>query len=231
MKKQCSLFVIALFLLSFLPVIGQDCEIYSDYKEGTSTKMVHYDKKDKTTGYTLTTVKDKKTIPGGVSLLFQQKYDNNEEYTFESEFEVKCIDGDVKVDMSKILDPTTMTAYEGMEFDIVADDMSIPKNAAPGDVLNDGSIKVTVDTGTPIKVSITVTLSNRVVESKEKVVTPAGTFDCLKITYDMLTQVGFVKMKSGAAEYYNKKHGVIKSESYNKSGKITGYSVIEEINN
>ena len=231
MKNYLSMLVVSVLAFTFLPASGQDCTIYSDYKEGTSTKMVHYDNKDKPTGFTVTTVKEKKSIPGGTSLLFHQKYDNNEDYTFETEFEVKCVDGDVKVDMSKLIDPTMMTAYEDMEIDVVADELSIPKNASPGDVLNDGSVTVTVDTGTPIKISITVTLSNRKVESKETVVTPAGSFECLKITYDMLSQVGFVKVRSSAAEYYNKKHGVIKSESFNKKGKSTGYSVIEEINN
>jgi hypothetical protein len=231
MKKIFSMFVVSLLAFTFAPVSGQDCTIYSDYKEGSSTKMVHYDDKDKPTGYTITTVKEKKNIPGGTSLSFRQVYDNNDDYTFESEFEVECVDGEVKVDMSKFVDPSMMAAYEDMEIDVVADDLSIPKNASPGDALNDGAVTVTVDTGTPIKVTMTVFLSNRKVESRETVVTPAGSFECLKITYDVLSQVGFVKIRSGAAEYYNKKHGVIKSESFNKRGKITGYSVVEEINN
>jgi len=230
MKKYLSVLVVSVLAFTFSSVYGQGCTIYSDYDEGTSTKMVHYDKKDKPTGFTVTTVEEKKSIPGGTSMLFHQKYDDNEEYTFETEFEVKCVDGDVKVDMSKMIDPTMMSAYEDMEIDVVADDMSIPKNASPGDELNDGSVTVTVDTGTPINVTVTVSLSNRKVESKETVVTPAGSFDCLKITYDILSQVGFMKVRSSAAEYYNKKHGVIKSESFNKRGKSTGYSVIEEIN-
>jgi len=231
MKNYLSAFVVVVMVFSFAPASGQDCTIYSDYDEGTSTKMVHYDEKDKQTGFTVTTVKERKSIPGGTSLLFEQVYDNNDDYTFESEFEVQCVNGEVKVDMSKLVDPTMMTAYEDMEIDVVADDLSIPKNASPGDVLNDGAVIVTVDTGTPIKVSITVTLSNRKVESRETVVTPAGSFECLKITYDMLSQVGFVKVRSSSAEYYHKKHGVIKTESFNKRGKSTGYSVIEEINN
>lgn len=217
--------------LSTSTLTAQDCKIYHDYSEGTSVKMVHYDKKDKITGYTVSTVKEKKQIPGGVSLLFHQKYDNTEDYTFETEFDVRCENGNVLVDMEKMLDPTTMTAYEDMEFEVTADDLSIPKNAAPGDRLNDGSVTVAVNTGSPVNITIAVSLSGRKVESREKVETPAGTFDCLKITYDMLTQVGFLKIRSAAAEYYNREHGVVRSESFNKSGKLTGYSVIEEISN
>ncbi len=230
MKKFLSGILVVFLAGSVISIYAQECEIYKDYKEGTSVKMVHYDKKDKSTGYTVTTVKEKKSIPGGVSLLFHQQYDNNDDYTFESEFEVRCENGDILVDMGKMLDPNTMTAYENMEFDVKADDLSIPKNASPGDQLNDGAITVSVDTGTPVTVSITVTISDRKVESREKLTTPAGTFDCLKITYDMETKIGFMKVRSSAAEYFNSKNGVIKSESFNKKGKLTGYSVVEEIN-
>lgn len=229
MKKLFSFLLIPAMLLSVSTVIAQDCEIYKDYKEGTSTKMVHYDKKDKVTGYTISTVKEKKEIPGGVSLLFHQAYDDTKEVIFETEFDVRCENGNVKVDMNKMLDPTTMTGYEDMELDVTADDLTIPSNASPGDKLDDGSVSVTVNTGSPVKVTITVTLSNRKVESREKVETPAGNFDCLKITYDMLTEVGFIKMRSSAAEYYSRNHGVVRSESFNKNGKLTGYSLVEEI--
>lgn len=230
MRKSLLFLLLIGFGLGLINVYSQECTVYSDYKEGTSIKMVHYDKKDKTTGSTTTTVKEKKNIPGGLFILFNQKYDDNEDYQFESEFSVECVNGEVKVDMSKFLDPNTLAAYENMELEIEADDLSIPSNASAGDKLNDGEIKVTVLTGTPINVSITVGMSNRLVASKEKIETPAGKFDCLKITYDLLTQVGFVKVRSSAAEYYSKKHGVVKSESFDKRGKLTGYSVIEEIN-
>ena len=230
MKKSLLLFIAAGFMVLANNLNAQECTIYEGYKEGSSTKMVHYDKKDKVTGTTITTVKERKDIEDGVSLTFNQAYDDGDEYEFESEFTVECQNGEVNVDMSKMLDPNTMTAYENMEFEIEADDLSIPPKARAGDKLDDGEITVTVITGTPVNVSITVGMSNRKVESEEKIETPAGKFDCLKIAYDLETKIGFLKVKSSTVEYYNKKHGVIKSESYNKRGKLTGYSIVEEIN-
>lgn len=229
MKKLLSILTVFALFFSFNTLSAQDCTIYEGYKEGSSTKMVHYDKKDKMTGWTTTTVKERSDLPAGVSLTFNQQYDNGDDYQFESEFTIECENGVVKVDMSKMLDPNTMTAYENMEFEIDADDMSIPPKASAGDKLDDGEITVTIITGTPINVSISVGMSNRVVESEETIETPAGKFDCLKISYDLLTKVGFVKVKSSAVEYYNKVHGVVKSESYDKKGKLEGYSVLEEI--
>lgn len=230
--KSLVKFIVALIFLSTAGTgFGQDCKIFDDYKEGSSVKMVHYDKKDKATGFTISTVKEKKKIPGGLSVVFHQKYSDYDEYAYEGEFDMRCENGDVYVDMAKFLDPNTLAAYENMEIEVVADDISIPSNAKAGDVLNDGAVTVTVNTGSPVKISITVTLSNRRIESFEKVETPAGSFECMKIAYDMLTQIGFVKIQASAIEYYTKDHGVIKTESYSKKGKLTAYSVVEEIIN
>lgn len=225
------LFIVTCAVLIVSGTYAQDCTIYSAYEEGNSYKMVHYDKKDKPTGFTVSTVKQRNTIPGGVAMIFNQQYDNYDEYTFESEFEVRCVNGDVIVDMRKFIDPNSMAAYQDMEIEVQADDFTLPKNAGPGDKLDDGSVTVTVDTGTPVRVTLTVTMSNRQVVSKENVETPAGSFDCLKISYDILTQVGFMKIQASAVEYFNEEHGVIRSESFNKKGKLTGYSVVEEIIN
>lgn len=227
--KKLSLLLLG-FLITGSSLFGQACEMYDAYKEGSSFKMVSYDKKDKMTGFTVTTIKEKKLKGDTLTIVLHQKYDNNDDYTFESEFSMKCSGGNIIIDMSKMIDPSSMTAYEGMKMDVSADKLTIPKNASPGDQLDDGGVTVTIDTGTPMKVTSTVTLSNRKVESKEKVSTPAGDFDCLKISYNILTTVGFIKIRSSTVEYYNRENGVVRSESYDKKGKLQGYSVIEEIN-
>ncbi len=229
MKRFAILLFVVGIMLQWSSINAQDCDIFKDFKEGTKTKMVHYDKKDKMTGFTETTVTEKKKLSNGVSISFHQVYDDTEEYTFESGLRIECIDGEVRYDMEKFLDPTTMTAYEGMELDVTSDDLTIPSGSKPGDVLNDGVLKVVVNTGSPVKVTITATISNRQVVSKEKLETPAGKFDCLKISYDILTQVAFIKIKGSTVEYYDSNYGVVRTESYSKKGKLTGYSVLEEI--
>ncbi len=229
MKNYAFFFLFIGILLPWNYVAAQDCDIYKDFSEGTTTRMVHYDKKDKVTGYTITTVTEKKKLSNGVSMLFHQVYDDTEEYKFESDMRIECRGGEVIYSMENFIDPTTLSAYEGMEFEISADDLSIPSNAKPGDELNDGAVSITINTGSPVKVTVTSTISNRKVVSKESVETPAGKFDCLKISYDVLTQIAFVKMRSSTVEFYNEKSGVVKTESFNKKGKLTGYSLLEEI--
>ena len=229
MKNFTPLTLIMALLFGGTTLSAQSCELYTDYSEGTTTKMVHYDQKDKVTGVTTTTVKELKSTPVDFHIVMEQHYDNLDEYTFSSEFEVHCKNGDITVSMGNFIDPTTMEAYEDMEFKVQADDLSIPSGAKPGDVLNDGSVSVSVESGTPIPINIVATVSNRRVTAKETITTPAGSFDCLKIEYDMLTEVSFLKIRSQIAEYHNKKHGTIRSETLNKKGKLKSYTQLEEI--
>jgi len=231
MKKFAILLLVVGIMLPLSSISAQDCNIYKDFKEGSKTKMVHYDKKDKVTGYTETTVSEKKKISNGVSILLHQVYDDTEEYTFASDLRIECVNGVVSYNMENFIDATTMSAYEGMEFDVKADNLTIPSGAKPGDALNDGVVSVTIDTGSPIKVTVTATISNRQIVSKESVETPAGKFDCLKISYDVLTQIAFVKMRVSTVEYYDSSYGVVKTETYSKKGKLTDYSILEEISN
>ena len=60
--------------------------------------------------------------------------------------------------------------------------------------------------------------------------TAAGTFDCHKVTYDFDVKFGFVKAKGSGVEWYDKDKVLVKSESYNKKGKLTGYTELTKIN-
>jgi hypothetical protein len=230
--KRNILILLALSLMTAINGLNaQDCELFDGFKEGSKMKMVNYDEKDRMTGFTITEVKEKTNGPDGVSVSFHQVYDNTEDYTFESDFVMKCKDGVTFVDMKSFIDPTSLEAYKDMEIQVDGDNLSIPAGAKAGDQLDGGTITININTGTPIKVNMSVEISDRMVESIENIETPAGTFKCLKIKYNMLSKVGFIKIQSSVVEYFNKRDGVIRSESYNKKGKLQGYSVIEEITN
>jgi hypothetical protein len=66
------------------------------------------------------------------------------------------------------------------------------------------------------------------VDAIEDVTTPAGTFNCVKISYDIETKT-FMTMRASGIEWYAKDVGVVRSESYNGKGKLTGYSVLNDI--
>ncbi len=77
--------------------------------------------------------------------------------------------------------------------------------------------------------SITIAITNRMVEKRETITTPAGTFDCYKITYDVQTGMGFIKTNTKTAEWYSGKAGSVRTETLDKKGKLMGYSQITSI--
>ena len=78
--------------------------------------------------------------------------------------------------------------------------------------------------------TMTIKILNRKVESKESITTPAGTFSCFKITYDMESSTKIMGMntnvKLSSIDYLAEGIGVVKTESYDKKGELSGYSLL-----
>ncbi|MEQ9168598.1 MAG: hypothetical protein RLO12_20235, partial [Fulvivirga sp.] len=87
--------------------------------------------------------------------------------------------------------------------------------------LNDASLKMSGSI--PFKMEVNIV--NRKVEGKESITTPAGTFECYKITYTINTK-SIMSMETTGADWIAKEIGMVKSENYNKNGKLQGYSLL-----
>ena len=68
---------------------------------------------------------------------------------------------------------------------------------------------------------------NRTVAGVELVTTPAGSFECTKITY---VYKATLKETKDAAIWISKKVGIVKTEYYSKKGEIVEKDVLDEIN-
>jgi len=73
--------------------------------------------------------------------------------------------------------------------------------------------------------NMTISITNRKVEAVENVTTPAGTFECYKISYDIATKM-MINVKMKGTEWYAKNVGLVKSESYNNDGKLMGSNLL-----
>ena len=76
--------------------------------------------------------------------------------------------------------------------------------------------------------SLSINITNRKIEGKETITTPAGSYDCFKMTYDIESKtVMTVKMKG--IDWFAENVGTVRSESLDKNGKLQGYTVLESI--
>ena len=67
--------------------------------------------------------------------------------------------------------------------------------------------------------SVTMSVTDREVESKETITTPAGTYECFKITQTTKIK-SIVGQTFKTAEYYSEGVGMIRTDTFSKNGKL-----------
>lgn len=228
--KKITLVFLALGLFVMSNAKAQDCFKYFPAKKGTVLKYADYDKKGKITSTSIRTVVDKRTENGEVIVDYRVEVSPVDADTvITQEFSVGCKDGVVSVDMGSYYSNSDMSAYEGMEIEVSGDKIDFPTNAKEGQSLDDAEMTVNIKNGGAVFMSIDTKIYNRKVAAIEDVTTSAGKFKTIKITYDIDVKMGFINTTGSSAEWYSEKYGMIKSESYDKKGKLTGYTELTKI--
>ena len=93
-----------------------------------------------------------------------------------------------------------------------------------GQELPDAELLLTMSMAS-VNMKMTVNMINRKVIAKEKVTTPAGTFDCFVLNNETEVNLG-MKMKMSSKEWLSKGVGVVKTEEYDDNGKLLSKSVL-----
>ncbi len=227
MKK---LFALSLILLVAGFLNAQDCKSFFPQEEGKVFEYHDLNKKGKLTATSTKTVLSKKKIPGGLEVRIREE---NKEVDIDTtttiEYTIKCENGAMSVDMeSMLMDNEQMSAYGDMETRVTADNMSIPGNAKAGDDLGGGRVVAEVYNGDTRLITISLDVKERKVEAVETVTTDAGSFECIKVNSKMEMKAIF-KFTYSLSTWYAKDLGVVKSETYDKKGKLKERTVLAAI--
>jgi len=224
MKKLISVSLVMIFI-GISIVKSQDCTFYFPSKPGTVMVVNHYKDKDKLTG----TSKTKILEATGSAIKFSGEYYNDQNKLVNSgDYEVKCKNGEFVVDMSSFTRNMPILNNPNMKVDIQIDTLSIPSDLKPGMQLKDGAVRMTMTNAGVAMMKITIKIINRTVVDFEDVTTPAGTFNCAKITYDVESE-GMMSTHTKAVEYVCRHAGVVKTESHDSNGKLLSYSLLNSI--
>lgn len=217
--------LLALYLLLFIavPVSAQDCSKYYPFEEGTTFQITNYNKNDKLSGVIDYEVKESS---GETAIFAYEMHDDKGKLIMSSEYGVTCKDDGISIDFKSLMSPGILEQYKDMEVDISGTDMILPNNLSPGQQLPDAEVLMNVSMA-PINMKMTVKIQNRNVEENETMTTAAGTYDCVVITYDHETKMG-VKISGKVKQWFAEEVGMVKSESYNKKGKLIGSSVLTQ---
>lgn len=205
------------------------CNDYYVIDQGTEWTFENFDGKGKSAGINQQKVTAfQKTSNGFKSTIHSVFTDKKGKKLMEGDLEMSCDGGTIIMDMRKFIPEEQQKAFGSYEMKMEAENLELPSNLSVGQSLKNGSITMTA-VGSPIPMKISVTITNRKVEAKETITTPAGTFECYKISSQSSskTQMGVnMSFEFATSEWIAEKAGVVKSESFDKNGKSNGYVLL-----
>jgi len=224
-----SIFFSSLFLM---PLSAQDCDQYFAFRDGITMEMTNYDAKDKVEGKSIMQVNsDNTTSQNAASTLSISYYDKKGEKLFENlDIQLVCKDRTLSIDRASFNNMfNSMKEVEGMEVDVHGEFLEYPADMKVGDELTEAPYTVTTGMS-GINMTVNTTIGNRKVLSEESVTVPAGTYQCYKISYDLITKNNFMNTTMSYEEWYAPEVGMpVKSISYKNNGKIASKSVLTKL--
>lgn len=228
MKKVALSLALALLLL--MPSLSAG-NPFIPTKEGTALEYASLDKNGKVTGYTIQTVKKvtannrMTTVEIAITVLDKDK--KQEKKIPETSMVYKVVDGKVIMDMQFMME-AMLPAEAKTQASITVeggDQLAYPLGINVGDSLPDANLSVSMTMeGKTMKMSDINTYDRKVL-AKEPVTTEAGTFDCYKVTETSETKamLGMGQTQT-SVNWYADGIGSVKSETYDKKGKLVSSS-------
>ena len=216
-------------IMCFMIVIGayaQECNAALFLKEGSVLEYTSFTKKGKEDGKTIHETIAVKEEDGKFTADIKSKViDDKDKDAMTIDYQAVCENGLFSVDMSRFFNSAQLQQYDAEDFKLEMDGnvLEFPANMTTATELNDGNFTVRVNKDDFTIITMTFDITNRKVVGTEKITTKAGTFDCQKVTFDFNSKMGFIKVQGSGVEWYLQDKVIVKSESYNKKGKLLGY--------
>jgi len=201
-----------------------DCNPFYILKEGKKWETSNYNYKDKYLGkqaHEIISISQEGKKLTAKTLI--KAYDKKDKLEFEKEIDIYCEDGVVSLDMSQYLPAETMAAFKDMDVTMDINPVDIPQQLSVGETLEGGSVNMTMKG--PITMTMNVSVKDRKVAAKEDITVPAGKYSTYKITYTIVVDM-MGQRKMGSADWVAEGVGVVRTESYNKSGELRYYTVL-----
>jgi len=219
------------YLITFLIAAGfyftgisQDCATTDLLKEGTKWEMTNFNKKGKVEGVNKYEILSADISEGVYTWkLKMDMTDKKDEVFSEVTTEIVCEDGIFKMNMEQFTSPATMQSIEEMDVEIDATDIEYPTDYDENTTLPDASIKIKAGMNGMTIMNIETYVTDRKTENKETIETSAGSFDCLKMSQTTELKNKLINVKTTSKEWFLPGFGVIRSESYDKKGNLSGY--------
>lgn len=217
-----------LFVLA-IPVTAQNCSKYYPMEEGTTLEYTSYNGKGKTQGtisYTVSNVLDEGSTSSATMVM---KYmDDKGKEAFTSEFTYSCTGNTVTIDYESLMSNQMLQQFGDMEMEVSGTDIELPNDLEVGMELPDANVIMKISMS-GMNMNSQVDMINRKVEKKETITTPAGTFDCYVIYSENQSKMMMASQNFPSRLWLAEDVGMVKQESFNKSGKLMSSTVLTNL--
>ncbi len=211
---------------------AQSCNPYFSIREGVKSTYESYNAKGKVVSRS---VNEFKNVSGSgnqlkATLLSQVLDVKNGNVTGSSESDWLCENGVIKFTMNAMAIEGVDMSNPAIEVLVDGDEMELPSVLDVGQTLKDVSYHVKMSVSGINMMDRNFDIKNRKVDGRESVTTPAGTFDCVKISYttESTGKSGNTSKPLQTAIWYATDVGMVKTENY-KDGKVSSSQVLVKI--
>lgn len=202
-------------------------------KAGAGYEMAMYDGKDKPTGTMVYTIKNVRKEGASTVVDVETQMTSTKGKAMPANLvHYTCNGNEVIMDMSGFGGGNP--GMKDMEMKLINNDITYPRTLTVGSKLKDGTVKTEAYNNGTKMMEMTLGMTNRQVESKESLTTPAGTFDTYKVSSDLNIEskmMGIpIRRVMRSVSYRNPDTLFdIKNESYDKGGKLVGYMMLTKV--
>ncbi len=212
--------LIAIFSMICSLAYTQDCNTFYFLQNNKTIEMTVYNKKGESNGKYIYNVSNVDNFGGVVTAkVNSEMFDKKGKSIMQAINIIKCKNGLMMMDMKMNLPQTGKPGSTDANAQLSNVFIEYPGTMKPGDELKDASMQMDIENN-GLKQSVDMQVVNRKVQAKESITTPAGTWDCFKITNS--TKMKIKTMGIGmpvnieSTEWFAPGFGVVKTE--NKSG-------------
>ncbi len=206
------------------------CEGYYMVEKGVTLEYKDYSAKDKLEGSQLSTITELADVAGVLNATVHSvTKDDKGKVTTEGDFKFTCKDGEITIDMQSMMDQEMMEGFEDMEVTIDQSNLVYPATFSEGQTLPDGSMTMKVSSGGMVMMTMVFNVVERKVEKFESVTTPAGTFQCVKLSQVTKSEMMGMKTSTKSIDWFSMGIGSVRSETFDKDGALMSYRILTQV--
>ncbi len=225
--------VIKIAMVSLITVLAferssyaQECTSYVPVKPGAEMEITHYTAADKVVSTTQMKILSKTPAAGGFTVKAHVKGSGeNGKAIVDKDVNFKCVNGNFIWDINEVLGGQIMDMGDEYSVKMSGTDYKFPSKLLVGQTLENSETNVSIESQGVAVMSVVMTFKNRKVAAKEKVTTPAGTFDCFKITYDLEMKT-MMNITIHGIDWIAEGVGMVKTQQFDQNNKLDSYSLL-----